>query len=193
MIDAFEGQKEEIIKRNICKEFNLNPGKYIVCTFHRPSNVDNFESLNLIMNQISELSSTMPIVLPIHPRTKSNLKYLSTPHLPRELNIKIIEPLNYIDFMSIVIDSALVITDSGGIQEETTYLGINCLTVRPNTERPITVTQGTNQLIEISEIKTAALTVLNSKSLSRKKLENWDGHTASRIVCDMKKRLNTCN
>ena len=193
MIDAFEGQKEEILKRNICEEYNLPAGKYIVCTFHRPSNVDNFESLNLIMNQISELSSTMPIVLPIHPRTKSNLKYLSTPHLPRELNIKIIEPLDYIDFMSIVIDSALVITDSGGIQEETTYLGINCLTVRPNTERPITVTQGTNQLIEISEIKTAALTVLNSKSLSRKKLENWDGHTASRIVCDMKKRLNTCN
>ena len=193
MIDAFEGQKEEILKRNISEEYNLHAGKYIVCTFHRPSNVDNLESLNLIMNQISQLSKTLPIVLPIHPRTKSKLEYLNISNFPGELNIKIIEPLNYIDFMSIVIDSALVITDSGGIQEETTYLGINCLTVRPNTDRPITITQGTNQLIEISEIKTAALTVLNSKSLSRKKLENWDGQTASRIVCDMKKRLNTCN
>jgi UDP-N-acetylglucosamine 2-epimerase (non-hydrolysing) len=143
------------------------------------------------MNQISQLSKILPIVLPIHPRTKSNLEYLSTPNFPGELNIKIIEPLNYIDFMSIVIDSALVITDSGGIQEETTYLGINCLTVRPNTERPITITQGTNQLIEISEIQTAAIKVLNSKSLDRKKLENWDGQTAARIVCDMKKRLST--
>jgi UDP-N-acetylglucosamine 2-epimerase (non-hydrolysing) len=191
MIDAYEGQKEEILKRNICKEYKLHAGKYIVCTFHRPSNVDNLESLNLIMNQISQLSKILPIVLPIHPRTKSNLEYLSTPNFPGELNIKIIEPLNYIDFMSIVIDSALVITDSGGIQEETTYLGINCLTVRPNTERPITITQGTNQLIEISEIQTAAIKVLNSKSLDRKKLENWDGQTAARIVCDMKKRLST--
>jgi len=191
MIDAYEGQKEEILKRNICKEYKLHAGKYIVCTFHRPSNVDNLESLNLIMNQISQLSKILPVVLPIHPRTKSKLEYLSTSNIPGELNITIIEPLNYIDFMSIVIDSALVITDSGGIQEETTYLGINCLTVRPNTERPITITQGTNKLIEISEIQAAAIKVLDSKSVNRKKLENWDGQTAARIVFDMKKRLET--
>ena len=189
MIDAFEKQKDVINERNICKELNLQPGNYLVCTFHRPSNVDNPESLNSIIDQITKLSATLPIVLPLHPRTKANILNFGKGTLPAGKNIKTIEPLNYIDFMSLVIDSALVITDSGGIQEETTYLGINCLTVRPNTERPITITEGTNRLIQVSEILDSALTVLKSKKAGKNNLTYWDGQTANRIVTDMKKRL----
>jgi len=189
MIDAFEKQNEIIKKRNICKELNLQPGNYLVCTFHRPSNVDNPESLNSIIDQITKLSAILPIVLPLHPRTKANILNFSKGTLPAGENIKTIEPLDYVDFMSLVIDSALVITDSGGIQEETTYLGINCLTVRPNTERPITITEGTNQLIKIPEILDSALTVLKSNKGNKNNLTFWDGQTANRIVSDMKKRL----
>lgn len=189
MIDAFEKQKEVIKRRNICKELNLQPGNYLVCTFHRPSNVDNPESLNSIIDQITKLSATLPIVLPLHPRTKANILNFSKGTLPAGENIKTIEPLDYVDFMSLVIDSALVITDSGGIQEETTYLGIHCLTVRPNTERPITITEGTNQLIKIPEILDRALTVLKNNRGHKNNLTFWDGQTANRIVSDMKKRL----
>ncbi len=189
MIDAFEKQKEVIKRRNICKELNLQPGNYLVCTFHRPSNVDNPESLNSIIDQITKLSATLPIVLPLHPRTKANILNFSKGTLPTGENIKTIEPLDYVDFMSLVIDSALVITDSGGIQEETTYLGIHCLTVRPNTERPITITEGTNQLIKIPEILDRALTVLKNNRGHKNNLTFWDGQTANRIVSDMKKRL----
>jgi UDP-N-acetylglucosamine 2-epimerase (non-hydrolysing) len=189
MIDAFEKQKEIINKRNICKELNLQPGNYIVCTFHRPANVDNPDALKSIINQITELSEIAPIVFPLHPRTKANILNFSEATLVAGKNIKTIEPLDYIDFMSLVIDSALVVTDSGGIQEETTYLGINCLTVRPNTERPITVTEGTNRLIEISEILDSSRTVLKRSKTDKKNLAYWDGQAASRIVSDMKKRL----
>ena len=189
MIDAFEKQKKVINERNICKELELQTEKYLVCTFHRPANVDNLESLNLIMNQITKLSEFLPVILPIHPRTKFNIQNLGKGAFLAGKNVKIIEPLNYIDFMSLVIDSALVITDSGGIQEETTYLGINCLTVRPNTERPITITEGTNRLIQVSEILDSALTVLESKKTGKNNLTYWDGQAANRIVADMKKRL----
>lgn len=189
MIDAFEKQKEIINKRNICNELNLQPGNYIVCTFHRPANVDNPDALKSIINQITELSEIAPIVFPLHPRTKANILNFGEATLVTGKNIRIIEPLDYIDFMSLVIDSALVVTDSGGIQEETTYLGINCLTVRPNTERPITVTEGTNRLIEISEILDSSRTVLKRSKTDKKNLAYWDGQAASRIVSDMKKRL----
>jgi len=189
MIDAFESQKEEITERKMCQELKLQTGKYMVCTFHRPGNVDNADSLHLILNQIERLSEILPIVIPLHPRTNAKISNIGKDPLPVGKNIIIVEPLNYIDFMSLVIDSALVITDSGGIQEETTYLGINCLTVRPNTERPITITEGTNKLVKISEILESALIALKNNKVNKNNLPYWDGQAASRIVSDMKKRL----
>ena len=131
------------------------------------------------------------IVFPVHPRTRANLKkYNLFEFLEENENILLLEPLNYIGFMSLVSDCKYVLTDSGGVQEETTYMGIPCFTLRPNTERPITVTQGTNKLCDINNIESAINLELNVNPDSYKVPELWDGHTAVRIVNDIKRIFN---
>jgi UDP-N-acetylglucosamine 2-epimerase (non-hydrolysing) len=159
----------------------LAAGAYAVATFHRPANVDERATLVRLVDGLIALSRRTHVIFPTHPRTRQRLEaagLLAT--LGAESGITLSEPLGYTDFMRCLFDAALVVTDSGGVQEETTYLGIPCYTARPTTERPITVTQGTNRLIEIGDIARIALRAGKARTVTRPAL--WDGKTAVRIA-----------
>lgn len=191
MIDSLEMMRKTIEKQNVWKEFKLSKSNYAVVTLHRPSNVDNPDKLKEICTMLNEVSALIPIVFPLHPRTKKNLEESGFMQLiSNNKRIVLVEPQSYIRFMNLVFNCRLVITDSGGIQEETTYIGIPCLTIRPNTERPITVTQGTNQLCEIHDINQQVKKILSDKTdVDYKAPDLWDGHAADRAVESIKKIL----
>jgi len=162
----------------------LTAGNCVVLTLHRPGNVDDKTVLARIIDALAEIQNNVKIVFPMHPRTRSNLKSheLGT-RLSSLSNIIVTDPLGYLDFLKLISNSKLVITDSGGIQEETTILGIPCLTVRDNTERPITTTQGTNILVgtDTSRILSGYHQSLNRvRPVVRPEL--WDGKASERIV-----------
>lgn len=170
MIDTYCMMRNKIEQKETYRLFGLDKQNYAVLTLHRPVNVDSADTLKMIIEKIGKID--LPIVFPLHPRTKKNLEQID--QLPKKL--KIIDPQGYIDFMSLVSNAAYVISDSGGIQEETTYLGIPCFTLRDTTERPVTVTMGSNQLVNIDN--------LLDKIQHPKKGINpplWDGKTAVRI------------
>jgi len=149
-----------------------------VVTLHRPANVDGPERARAIVRALGEVSKTLPLVFPMHPRGRDVLTRAGLLDFDR---IQVVEPLGYLDFMSLVADAGLVITDSGGIQEETSILGVPCLTVRPNTERPITVTRGTNRLVEPADLIAAALAALASDHTPAQ-IPLWDGAAGQRIA-----------
>ena len=156
---------------------------YSVMTFHRPSNVDERDDLTRLVEQWLKTADLMPVIFPIHPRTLGMLeKYNLLKKLISSPNIYLTGPLAYLDFLKLVSESALVITDSGGIQEETTYLKIPCLTVRPSTERPITIWQGSNQLISAAEIFTNVATALSIPTSEYNIPKYWEGQSATRII-----------
>jgi UDP-N-acetylglucosamine 2-epimerase (non-hydrolysing) len=157
--------------------------KYGVLTFHRPGNVDEKESLTNLVNLWGAISTKIPLVFPVHPRTYKNiLQFGLQPVIDSFPNLFFIEPLGYLQFIHLVSCSAFALTDSGGIQEETTYLNIPCLTVRPTTERPVTIWEGSNKLIKLDEIKNEVQLILQGKGKKGKTPYYWDGHTAERIV-----------
>jgi len=156
---------------------------YAVMTFHRPSNVDDAVSLRVLVDEWLKTAELMPIIFPIHPRSLGMLKKFDLmERLTSSPNIFLTGPLAYLDFLKLVSESALVITDSGGIQEETTYLKIPCLTVRPTTERPITIWEGSNQLIRAKEIFDKAEQTARSSKTESKIPKYWEGLAAARIV-----------
>lgn len=191
MIDSLEMMRASIEKENVCEEFNLKKSNYAVVTLHRPSNVDNKETLKKICTMLNETAELLPLVFPLHPRTRKNLEEAGFMQLiSNNERITLVEPQSYIRFMSLVFNCRLVITDSGGIQEETTYIGIPCLTIRPNTERPITITQGTNQLCTIADINSRVKNILSADYNMKYKVPDlWDGYTADRAVESIKKIL----
>jgi UDP-N-acetylglucosamine 2-epimerase (non-hydrolysing) len=171
-----------------------HPSPYALVTLHRPSNVDDLPWLRELLAILADLSGQLHVIFPVHPRTRQRLDGLS-PLNNSNSRLRLLEPLPYIEFLALQRHAALVITDSGGIQEETTFLGVPCLTVRENTERPITITQGTNQLVgrDLLRLRAAAAEVLSrnsglekEKGNERKRLINqlplWDGHAAERIA-----------
>ena len=187
MIDTLVQMEPLFSHRKMKEELNIR-ADHIVVTFHRPSNVDSFETLEKILVQVAEISKKYTIVWPMHPRTKNKINEHGLNNLIRVPNICVVQPLGYVEFMSLVSSSVGVITDSGGVQEETTYLGIPCLTVRPNTERPITITEGTNRLISLNEIEASVLT-LEEEPSKHSEIEFWDGLTAERCVESLKSLL----
>lgn len=194
MIDSLEMLRSAIEKESAYDDFGVKKGDFCLITLHRPSNVDNPEVLNKICNIFINISEKRTMVFPVHPRTRKNLeKFGLLKQLEKSSNIILSEPLSYIRFMNLVFNCSFVITDSGGIQEETTYLGIPCLTMRPNTERPVTISQGTNILCTIDNIEKHVQNTLNSKlkiqNSTLNTIEFWDGKTASRIV----KSIKNCN
>jgi len=184
MIDTLEMHKRKADKSDILTRLNLVPGKFCVVTLHRPSNVDECQAFRRILNALVKIQNDIQVVFPVHPRT---LKQFESIGLVRERgdfsNIILTEPLGYLDFLKLMSESRIVVTDSGGIQEETTVLGIPCLTVRENTERPITLTEGTNILVgnDTEKIMSGF-----KESMSRKKTfgrpQLWDGKASHRIV-----------
>jgi UDP-N-acetylglucosamine 2-epimerase (non-hydrolysing) len=189
MIDSFEMLRGKISAANTRARLNL-PGPFAVVTLHRPSNVDERETLSSLVQALVELSDVLTVVFAVHPRTAKRLEehgLLGT--LTALDRIRLTEPLSYLAFMSLVTDCALVITDSGGVQEETSYLGIPCVTLRENTERPITVTQGTNRLLKPEQVAGAAREALAGKWPKGTPIPLWDGRAAQRAAESLHKRV----
>lgn len=157
------------------------PGRYAVATLHRPANVDTPEAARELVDAVLSVSEQIPIVVPIHPRGRTRLAEAGLVDGP---GLRIVDPLGYVDFLSLVRGASLVVTDSGGVQEETTMLGVPCLTVRPNTERPITVTHGTNRLVTPASLPAAASKALadGASTPSGSLPPLWDGEAGPRIA-----------
>ncbi len=190
MIDSYELMRERIDAGDERRRLGLADRDYAVVTLHRPSNVDARAPLAALVAQLTAVAAKLPLVFPVHPRTRKNLQTFGLwSRLADAPNVQVIEPLGYVDFMNLVCGARLIITDSGGIQEETTYLGIPCLTLRTTTERPITLTQGTNRLISTAELLDAVDGVLAGNGSHGRKPELWDGHTATRVAADIRRRL----
>jgi len=165
------------------------PSPYALVTLHRPSNVDDLPWLTNLLATLADLSTHLHVIFPVHPRTRERLEAINLQHSRDRL--RLIEPLPYLEFLALQRHAALVITDSGGIQEETTFLNVPCLTVRENTERPITVILGTNQLVgrDLNKLRCAAGEILrrapasdNGRELNTTRVPLWDGHAAGRIA-----------
>ncbi|WP_349256929.1 non-hydrolyzing UDP-N-acetylglucosamine 2-epimerase [Salinisphaera sp.] len=190
MIDTFEFMRARIEGANARELLGLAVGGYAVVTLHRPSNVDDPTRLSALVDTLVRLSTDLPLVFPIHPRTRARLERAELlERLDRCAGVHVIEPQGYVNFMNLLTGAAIAITDSGGMQEETTYLGIPCLTVRDTTERPITLTQGTNQLVRTEQLADAAHSALASTSAGEKRHVApplWDGRAAERIVASLR-------
>jgi UDP-N-acetylglucosamine 2-epimerase (non-hydrolysing) len=183
MIDSLAFLKKKIIESDILKSLGIKKKEYILVTFHRPSNVDSKQSLKELIDFLNNLSLKTRIVFPVHPRTLHNIRKFD---LENSIygNVIITPPLGYIEFQNLIMNASAVVTDSGGVQEETTYLGVPCLTVRDNTERPITIEVGTNQLCgtDLKTVTEKAREILAGKIKKGTIPELWDGRTADRIV-----------
>ncbi len=190
MIDSLEMMRDRMERQNAHLEFGLAPRAYGVVTLHRPSNVDDPETLDRICAILERVSARVPLLFPVHPRTRHQMEQRGLlSRIGGSGRILLPEPLNYIRFMSLVMNCLLVITDSGGIQEETTHLGIPCLTVRENTERPITITHGTNQLCSLDTLAARAEEAAVSRAPRREPIALWDGRTAERIVALLRESM----
>lgn len=190
MIDSLVHYLPMANESTILNRMKLEPGSYLLGTFHRPSNVDKPEHLQGLFEMLNHLAAERPLVFPIHPRTRNNMKSFG---LLENLNPNILltDPIGYIDFLALIKNAELVITDSGGIQEETTFLGIPCITVRDNTERPITIELGTNILAgtNFKDVERECFQSLNGTKQKGKVPELWDGKTAERVVRILSEKL----
>ena len=188
MIDAYELMRPAIEAAATRSRFGLEPGAYGVVTLHRPANVDDEAALGRLVEALVAVAGRLALVFAVHPRTRDRLRRFGLlDRLAGAPAIELAEPMGYIDFMGLVREARLVITDSGGIQEETTYLDIPCLTLRPNTERPITLTQGSNRLVTAAGLEAAVRAVLDGAGRRSVRPEYWDGQTAERLVQSLRR------
>jgi len=187
MIDSLFDHMKFAEQSSVREDLGVEAGKYAVLTLHRPSNVDDKKTLTGIVGALVAIAEKLPIIFPVHPRTRAKISQFGLTDVIAASNIRLIDPLGYIDFMRLYSGARLVLTDSGGLQEETTALGIPCLTLRENTERPITIEMGTNVLVGTDPAKieqTAFDIIANGDSVMSAKIPPlWDGKTAGRI-CD---------
>jgi len=196
MIDTLLSFKKKSAQSKILSTLRLNEGsdqykRYALMTLHRPSNVDNRQNLQRILKGLKKIAQTIPIIFPVHPRTR---KQLATFNMIGEFNfydetgridgVTCIPPLAYLDFIQLMAHATMVLSDSGGIQEETTILGVPCLTIRENTERPVTITEGTNELVgtDTAVIERCATDILHGRWKKSTAPKLWDGKAAKRIV-----------
>jgi UDP-N-acetylglucosamine 2-epimerase (non-hydrolysing) len=182
MIDTLLRQRESAKRSDVRARLGVDSGPYILVTLHRPSNVDNPAKLAGLLRALDELARELPVVFPMHPRTRKNaIEAGLEPELGRLVTT---DPLGYLDFLNLMSNAKVVITDSGGVQEETTVLGVPCLTVRENTERPVTIASGTNRLVgtDPEAMLRAARETLRGPRRAFKLPELWDGNAARRIV-----------
>lgn len=188
MIDCLKHNLHLIHEHKLSSQINLDLNSpYVLATFHRPENVDRLFNLNEIVDELIKVNEMKRVFFPAHPRTIKALKILNVLDKLTAHNIHIMEPLDYFDFMKLMVNASAVVTDSGGIQEETTFLRIPCFTVRRSTERPVTILEGTNKLIGINQI---ASSIQNMKPVTKKPFpELWDGRTSMRIANEIVKLI----
>lgn len=190
MIDSFEMLRTRIEAADTSTRLKVEGSPYAVVTLHRPSNVDERDKLAELVAALLELSGDLKVVFAVHPRTRRRLEEFGLlGEITGAQAIRVTEPLGYVEFMSLVMGSTIAITDSGGVQEETTYLGIPCVTLRENTERPITVTEGTNRLVKPAGLVAAAGEAVAGKWPKGKRPALWDGHTAERAARSLQKLI----
>lgn len=183
MIDSYELLRDRIEATQSFEEVGVAPGGYAMLTLHRPSNVDRREDLEALVDALRAVAEKVALVFPAHPRTRQRLlDFGLMKKLKSARDIKVIAPLSYVPFMGLVRCAKMVITDSGGVQEETTYLGIPCLTLRDTTERPVTVSLGTNRLIRRDGLEAAVEAVMAGTWQKGKRPDLWDGQSAQRAV-----------
>ena len=187
MLDSFELVRPAIVAADTPGDLGLESGGYGVVTLHRPSNVDDPAQLIRLIDALIETQRRLPLVFPVHPRTRKRLAGALLDSRLARAGVRLIEPLPYVRFMSLIGGAAAAITDSGGIQEETTYLGIPCLTLRENTERPITISEGTNRLVTPETLLLELEPALTGPRPVRCP-ELWDGKAAARCVEDLRRR-----
>jgi UDP-N-acetylglucosamine 2-epimerase (non-hydrolysing) len=190
MLDSFEMMRDRIESATARADLGLEAERYGVLTLHRPANVDDPEVLGLLVDQFCAVAEKLPLVFPLHPRTRDRLETFGLmDKLTEQPGLHITEPMGYIQFMNLVTGAVLAVTDSGGLQEETTYLDIPCLTLRPNTERPVTISEGTNKLIEAPQLLGQVEKVLAGDWPTGHKPDLWDGRTAGRCIDSLKRRI----
>jgi UDP-N-acetylglucosamine 2-epimerase (non-hydrolysing) len=190
MIDSFVMMREAIEADGTRAALGLTANQYGVVTLHRPSNVDSRGSLQGLVEQLIAVSQRMPLLFAVHPRTRKRLQEFSLlDALTNAPGMHLSEPLGYIQFMNLVIGARAVITDSGGVQEETTFLGIPCLTLRDNTERPITLTEGSNKLVKVDDLATQADAAIGGHWSTGRRPAFWDGQAAGRCAAALQRRF----
>ncbi|RYD17974.1 MAG: UDP-N-acetylglucosamine 2-epimerase (non-hydrolyzing) [Verrucomicrobiaceae bacterium] len=184
MIDTLVAQLDRADATNTLERLGLEPGRFVYVTLHRPSNVDIRENLEVIVNALAELSENSTIAFPIHPRTRGRMTEfgLSFQNHPR---VCLLEPLGYLDSLNLTRHARFLLTDSGGLQEESTYFRTPCLTLRPNTERPITIKVGSNRLTTIETLRDDIARLLAGPERLGQNPPLWDGHSAERIVAEL--------
>ena len=190
MIDSLQKYLERAQSSKIREQLGIGDPDYAVLTLHRPSNVDDRETFSGILDALAEIARRLPVIFPVHPRTRKTIAELGLSAVVAKIQgLRLIEPLGYLDFLGLFSAAKLVLTDSGGLQEETTVLGIPCLTLRENTERPITIELGTNVIVgtDANRITKAAFAVLDRPSAETHHTVPplWDGRTAERIVAEL--------
>ena len=185
MIDTLLYYRPKATTREVLQPLGLATKTYALCTLHRPSNVDSRDAASNTISAVEALAKRLPVVLPIHPRTRARLsEFGMLEGLERSGRVSVMDPVGYLDFLALMDGARVVFTDSGGIQEDTTVLGVPCLTFRENTERPITIAEGTNRLVgtDASRVPAAIDAVLANGLATHRVPELWDGHAAERIV-----------
>lgn len=188
MIDSLRRAEPFARRRAVWRGFGLEPHAYVLVTLHRPSNVDVADQLTGIVGALCELASRAPVVFPLHPRTAALLEATGQLDRVRDAGVCCCEPLGYIDFLSMELGAGAVLTDSGGVQEESTALGVRCYTLRPNTERPITLTLGTNTLLHDDPLAIRQVAPSGEPPVACT-VPLWDGHAGGRIADLIRSRL----
>lgn len=186
MIDSLVEHRAKAEKSEVMSELGISEQEpYALVTLHRPSNVDEVPGLEMLFSAFSEIGKQIRIIFPMHPRTSKNIERLGLSSQLAEIpNLIITEPIGYLDFMKLQMNAKFILTDSGGIQEESTFFGVPCLTLRENTERPITITEGTNQLVPLTSdsIVHYSMKILQGDVKKGTVPKYWDGKTAERVV-----------
>ena len=186
MIDTLMANREKAHKSDVLERLGISAKEYAVITLHRPSNVDDMDKFGQIIAAFEEIEKEMKLVFPIHPRTRNNIKGRELERKVEEMdNLLLLEPVGYVDFLCLMSNAAIVLTDSGGIQEETTILGVPCMTLRENTERPVTITSGTNRLVHVTtgDILRNCCEIRDGNKDSVYRVPKlWDGKAAERIA-----------
>ncbi|UCC14568.1 MAG: UDP-N-acetylglucosamine 2-epimerase (non-hydrolyzing) [Gammaproteobacteria bacterium] len=191
MIDTLLKNRPRFADSKILDELHLEPQAFAVLTLHRPSNVDDRDVFSGLLGALGEIQKDLPIVFPVHPRTRSRLgEFGFQEKIGQMPNLRMIDPVGYLDFQQLLSSARIVLTDSGGIQEETTALGVPCLTLRANTERPVTVSHGTNKIVGMDpNTIVSAYRETISGQIAAQVPPLWDGHAAERIVKIIRERL----